>query len=205
MTSINNNQPISNNYSVFNTSVTQLSQNQTTAPTGNMGSGDGFNSTLPNVDPNKKANTFKSLFAKIGNSFGKIADAVGLGTIAHYAKQNFQAYDANKSNSVDQNEFSAVSQMIGKSFQEVDKNGNNEISLGEFKKIVGDLVDNEFKRLDTNGDAFLNVTEAAAGGYVVGNNANNNSFTVNDKDGDQLLSRNEFAGLLNDMKIKKNQ
>lgn len=198
MTSINNNQPVSTNYNIFNSSVVQQSQAQTTTTQTGIASNDGFNSTLPTTDPNKKANTFKSLFAKVGNAFGKIADAVGLGTISHYAKQNFQTYDANKSNSVEQNEFSAVSQMIGKSFQEVDKNGNQEISLGEFKKIVGDLVDHEFKTLDTNGDAFLNVTEASAGGYVVGNN----SFVANDKDGDQLLSRNEFAGLLNDMKIK---
>lgn len=203
MTSINNNQPVSNNYNIFNSSVVQQSQNQISSqPT--MGSTDGFNNSLASPDADKKANTFKSLFAKVGNAFGKIAETVGLGTIAHYAKQNFNAYDTNKSNSVDINEFSAVSQMIGKSFQEVDKNSNQEISLGEFKKIVGDLVDADFKKLDTNGDAFLNLSEASAGGYVVGNQ-NNNSFTSHDTNSDQLLSRNEFAGLLNDMKIKKNQ
>lgn len=203
MTSINNNQPVSNNYNIYNSSIVQQSQSQVTSQP-NMGTSDGFNSTMAGPDANKKANTFKSLFAKVGNAFGKIAETVGLGTIAHYAKQNFNTYDANKSNSVDANEFSAVSQMIGKRFQEVDQNGNQEISLGEFKKIVGDLVDADFKKLDTNGDAFLNLTEASAGGYVVGNQ-NNNSFTSHDTNGDQLLSRNEFAGLLNDMKIKKNQ
>lgn len=209
MTSINNSQPINTSFNTVSSSTYVAPQTTTQQPV-NYSSNDGYSAnsllsakapTAPEDTANKKAGAFKSFFAKISNTFGKVADSVGLGTISHFAKQNFTAYDTNKSNSVDANEFSAVSQMIGKSFQQVDANSNQEISLGEFKKIVGDLVDSEFKKLDTNGDAFLNMNEAAP--YVVTNGANN-SFTAHDTNGDQLLSRNEFAGLLNDMKIKKN-
>jgi len=164
------------------------------------------NNNNPTTDDvgNLQAGFFKKMFNSIGNAFGKMADVVGLGTISHYAKQNFQMYDANKTNSLDTNEFSAVSQMIGKSFQEVDSNANQEVSLGEFKKIVGDIVDSNFKALDTSDDGFLNYNEAASGGYVVANGSNN-SFASHDVNQDNLLSRNEFAGLVNDMKLKKNQ
>lgn len=172
-------------------------------------SADSFTASNPNTGStpedlaNKKAGFFKKLGNSIGNAFGKMADWVGLGTISHYAKQNFESYDADKSKSLDANEFSAVSQMIGQSFQQVDSNTNNEISFGEFKKIVGDLVDANFKALDTNSDGFLNLNEAGAGGYVVSNGIHN-SFHDHDVNQDALLSRNEFAGLVNDMKLRKN-
>lgn len=198
---------------IYNQSTTtqSVTANQNVNVTSPAVKNDAFSSNplLANTTPpattdiaNKKAGFGQRLFNNIGNAFGKIADMAGLGTIAHYAKQNFQTYDTNKSNSVDVNEFSAVSQMIGKSFQQVDTNSNQQISLGEFKKIVGDLVDANFKAADTNSDGFLNLNEAGAGGYVAGT-ANNNSFQAHDSNKDALLSRNEFAGLVNDMKLRK--
>lgn len=154
------------------------------------------------LDPNKQASGMKRMMNGIGNAFGRMADWVGLGTISHYAKENMQAYDANKSNSLDTQEFSAVSSLIAKSFQEVDSNANQEISFGEFKRIVGDIVDANFKALDTSQDGFLNYNEAFAGGYVV-NQGNQDSFRSHDKNQDGLLTRNEFAGMLNDMKLKR--
>jgi Ca2+-binding EF-hand superfamily protein len=179
----------------YNTGVAGNSYTQSS-----MGySSDNFNastSTGPTSEANKQAGFGKRFMNGIGNAFGRMADWVGLGTLSHYAKSNFEALDTNKTNSVDINEFSAVSQMIGKSFQQVDANLNNEISLGEFKKIIGDMVDAELKALDTSGDSFLNLNEASIAGY-------GNAFASHDTNQDNLLSRNEFAGLLNDIKIKK--
>lgn len=154
------------------------------------------------LDPNKQASGMKRMMNGLGNAFGRMADWVGLGTISHYAKENMQAYDANKTNSLDTQEFTAVSSLIAKSFQEVDSNANQEISFGEFKRIVGDIVDANFKALDTSQDGFVNYNEAFAGGYVV-NQGNQDSFRNHDKNQDGLLTRNEFAGLLNDMKLKR--
>ena len=188
----------------------KITQNQS-SPTINNSStplkSDSFTSnpllaTNPTNENDKKAGFGQRLMNNFGNAFGKMADLVGLGTISHYAKSNFQANDANKSNSLDTNEFSAISQMIGKSFQQVDGNSNQEISLGEFKKIIGDIVDSDFKTADTNDDGFLNMNEANTGGYVV-TNGSNNSIKAHDLNNDNLLSKNEFTGLVNDMKLRK--
>lgn len=154
------------------------------------------NITLPTDEANKQAGFGKRFFNGIGNAFGRMADWVGLGTLSHYAKSSFQELDINKNNSVDINEFSAVSQMIGMSFQQVDANTDQQISLGEYKKVIGNLVDSEFKARDTSGDGFLNLNEVINAGYA-------NAFASHDINKDNLLSRNEFAGLLNDIKIKK--
>ncbi|PIQ28285.1 hypothetical protein COW36_04375 [bacterium (Candidatus Blackallbacteria) CG17_big_fil_post_rev_8_21_14_2_50_48_46] len=159
------------------------------------------NSGSAQLDPNQQAGTMKRMMNGIGNAFGRMADWVGLGTISHYAKQNFELYDADRSNSLNAQEFSAVSSLIAKSFQEVDSNANQQVSLGEFKRIVGDLVDANFKALDTSQDGFINFNEAYAGGYVA-TQGNQNTFASHDINQDGLLSRNEFAGLLNDMKLK---
>jgi Ca2+-binding EF-hand superfamily protein len=163
-------------------------------------SSDTFNSNQ-NLNPtveeaNKQAGFGKRFFNSVGNAFGKMADWVGLGTLSHFAKANFEAMDTNHNNSVDINEFSAVGQMIGRSFQQVDSNTDQQISLGEFKKVIGDLVDAEFKALDTSADGFLNLNEVSPAGYAP-------AFASHDTNQDGLLSRNEFAGLLNDLKIKK--
>ena len=155
------------------------------------------------ADPNAQAGALKRMGHGLGNAFGRMADWVGLGTISHYAKENFKRYDANKSNSLDTQEFSAVSTLIAKSFQEVDSNTNQQISFGEFKRIVGDMVDANFKTLDTSSDGFLNYNEAYAGGYVT-NSGPQDSFRRNDRNQDGLLSRNEFAALVNDVRLRRN-
>jgi Ca2+-binding EF-hand superfamily protein len=155
------------------------------------------------ADPNAQAGAMKRMAHGIGNAFGRMADWVGLGTISHYAKENFKLYDADKSNNLNTQEFSAVSTLISKSFQEVDSNTNQQISFGEFKRIVGDLVDANFKTLDTSGDGFVNYNEAYAGGYVT-NSGPQDSFRRNDRNQDGLLSRNEFAALVNDVRLRRN-
>lgn len=153
------------------------------------------------LDPNLQAGTMKRMFNGIGNAFSHMADWVGLGTISHYAKENFQVYDTDKSNSLDAQEFTAVSQLVSLSMEQVDQNANQQVSFGEFKKIIGTIVDSNFSALDTSGDGFVNYAEASAGGYVVVHGAND-SFIEHDVNQDGLLSRNEFAGLVNDMKMK---
>lgn len=175
------------------------------APTqanGNAYGQDSYVASQQGFDPHQQAGTMKRMMNGIGNAFGRMADWVGLGTISHYAKQNFQAHDADRSNDLNAQEFSAVSSLIAKSFQEVDSNANQQISFGEFKRIVGDLVDAQFKALDTSQDGFLNYSETAAGGYVVVQ-GNQDSFVRHDANQDGLLSRNEFAGLLNDTRLRR--
>lgn len=153
-------------------------------------------------DANRQASGMKQVFNGLGNAFGRMADWVGLGTISHFAKENFQHYDADRSNFLDQNEFGAVSAMIQRSFQQVDSNADQKLSFGEFKAVVGELVDASFKAADTSGDGFLNYAEASATGYVV-TQGSQDSFISHDVNGDQLLSRNEFAGLVNDIRLKQ--
>ncbi|PKL77113.1 MAG: hypothetical protein CVV27_06825 [Candidatus Melainabacteria bacterium HGW-Melainabacteria-1] len=174
------------------------------APASQVYATDSFQNTgqSTGLDINKQAGFLKRMGNGVGNAFGRMADWVGLGTISHYAKQNFQAYDADRSNHLDSNEFTAVSQMIQRSFQQVDSNADQKISLGEFKHIVGDLVNASFKTADTSADGFLNYAEASAMGYVV-TQGSQDSFVSHDLNQDQLLSRNEFAGLVNDMKLKR--
>lgn len=162
----------------------------------------GSNQTNGGFDANKQAGFFKRMGNGIGNAFGKMADWVGLGTISHYAKQNFEANDADRSNHLDVNEFSAVGAMVGRSFQQVDANADQKLSFGEFKTLVGDLVNASLKAADASGDGFLNYAEANTAGYVV-IQGNNDSFISHDVNQDQLLSRNEFASLVNDMKIRR--
>ena len=189
-------------YSQVTSPVTTNTSSYTTSP---YATGDTYNtsSTGDTTDwMNTKASAGKRFFNGIGNAFGRIADWMGFGTISHYAKRNFDYYDANKSNSLDTNEFTTVSQLIGQSFQQVDSNTNQQISLGEFKKVIGDMVRVTFKALDTNQDSFINYVEASAGGYVT-MHGSQNSFARNDKNQDYLLSLKEFAGLINEVKLKQ--
>lgn len=159
-------------------------------------------SSTGGFDANKQAGGMKRFMNGIGNAFGHMADWVGLGTISHYAKENFQLYDGDRSNHLDVNEFGAVSALIQRSFQQVDSNTDQKISFGEFKAVIGEMVDASFKAADTSGDGFLNYAEASATGYVV-TQGSQDSFRAHDLNQDQLLSRNEFAGLVNDMRLKR--
>lgn len=158
--------------------------------------------TTPVDEANKKAGTFKMMMNSVGNGISKFADMVGLGTISKFAKDNFTLLDTNKDNNLNTTEFNAVSQLVGKSFTEIDSNVDQKISFGEFKTLARSLVESELKATDTNGDGFINLSEAGTHGYVV-NQGNQNSFTSHDSNGDGLLSLTEFAGLVNDRKFRK--
>ncbi len=158
-------------------------------------------STTP--EPDKKAGFFKRMAHGLGNGFGKIADMMGLGHINKFAKEQFKLYDTDKSNQINATEFSAVSSLVSKSFQEVDRNANQEVSYGEFHSIVRDLVKSELAATDTNTDGFVNFNEANARGLVKGTGPLNNTFVKSDANADGLLSFNEFADLINTVKLKK--
>lgn len=171
---------------------------------GTFSSGDTLSTTFPGNPANpaienadKKAAFFQRMTNSIGNAFGKIADAMGLGTLSRYAKESFASFDADKNKGIDANEFSAVSAIVGKSFQEVDRNTDQKVTFSEFKSVVSQIVDNNFKTADSNGDGFLNYNEASASGNVV-QLGSNNSFIDHDKNQDQLLSKNEFIALASD-------
>lgn len=183
-------------------STTSTAPNQNTYAADTYQTNNGNSDQAPGLDPNKQAGSMQRLMHGIGNAFGRMADWVGLGTISHYAKENFQAYDADKSNSLDAQEFTAVSQMVSLSLEQVDQNANQQVSFGEFKKIIGAIVDADYAALDTSGDGFVNYAEASTAGYVVIHGVND-SFVEHDINQDGLLSRNEFAGLVNDMKIRR--
>jgi len=123
----------------------------------------------------------------------------GLGTLSKYAKASFSSFDTNKNKGIDSNEFIAVSSIVGKSFSEVDKNTDNKVTFSEFKSVVSQILDNDFKMADTNADGFLNYNEAMASGKVVQHGANN-SFLEHDLNRDELLSKNEFIALSADPK-----
>lgn len=191
------------------TSISQIS-NQTEQKT-NYSKSDSFSgsfvamasSTDVPADPDAKAGLGKRMMHGLGKGFDKLADFVGLGKISQFAKQQFSLYDTDKDKKINATEFSAVSELVGKSFQEVDRNSNQEISNGEFKTIVRALVENEMATTDTNSDGFVNFNEANARGLVRSTGNLNNTFLKNDKNGDGLLSFREFADLLNDTKLNK--
>lgn len=208
-----------NNISVQNTSQVQpISQpivTQNTLPTTNTSSSSIKNDSVswsntaqssnqtPQTDiRNAQAGFSKKLFNGIGNMFGKVADMVGMGTFSRIAKNQFIQNDLDKSNQINQQEFTAVGQMIQKSFQSVDRNSNGEISLGEFKTVVKDIIDAEMKMTDTSGDGFVNYNEATTRGLVTSSGPQD-SFTRNDINQDGLLSTKEFANLLEEQKFRK--
>jgi len=151
---------------------------------------------------NKQASTLKKIGNSVARAFSKVADFVGLGTASHFAKDAFKTYDGNKDNHLDVNEFYPVSQLLGTQFQPIDANADQKVSFGEFKRLVGDLLDAEMRLTDTSGDGFVNYNEAYARGYV-GFQGNQNAFTVADKNQDNLLSFGEFAALANSRKFNK--
>lgn len=215
-----------NNVNVSNTSYTQQTTGLPTTslpPTGlptttsNSGSIKNDNTSWSSVatstmqsngssggpsDPNLQAGFAKKFFSGLGNMFGKVADLVGMGTYSRIAKNQFIQNDLDKNNSLNAQEFTAVGQMIQKSFQTVDRNNNGQISLGEFKTVVKDIVDAEMKMTDTSGDGFVNYNEAMARG-LVNNSGPQDSFRRNDVNQDGLLSKNEFANLIEEQKIRK--
>lgn len=202
--------------SVSNLSFGSYPDSNTTTVTSNNSNGNGnntttstndtFNSAFPGNPNNsaiqnadKKAAFFQKMTNSIGNVVGKIADAMGLGTLSKYAKSSFNSFDADKNKGIDNNEFMAVSSIVGKSFAEVDKNTDNKVTFSEFKSVVSQIVENDFKMADTNADGFLNYNEASASGKVV-QLGSNNSFLEHDANKDELLSKNEFIALSADPK-----
>lgn len=162
------------------------------------------NNTSSNSSSGIKAGFFKRMMNGVSNTFGKVADMMGMGTFSRIAKNQFNANDFDKSNHLNQQEFTAIGQMIQKSFQEVDRNGNQEISLGEFKTVVRDIVEGEMKLTDTNQDGFINREEATARN-MVNTQGSQDSFSRNDVNGDGLLNLKEFAGMMDEQKLRKNQ
>lgn len=162
------------------------------------------NTNSGNSESNIKAGFFKRMMNGVSNAFGKVADMVGMGTFSRIAKNQFNSNDTDKSNHLNQQEFTAIGQMIQKSFQEVDRNGNQEISLGEFKTVVRDIVEGEMKLTDTNQDGFINREEATARN-MVNTQGSQDSFARNDVNSDGLLNLKEFAGMMDEQKLRKNQ
>lgn len=162
------------------------------------------NNTSSNSSSGIKAGFFKRMMNGVSNTFGKVADMMGMGTFSRIAKNQFNANDFDKSNHLNQQEFTAIGQMIQKSFQDVDRNGNQEISLGEFKTVVRDIVEGEMKLTDTNQDGFINREEATARN-MVNTQGSQDSFSRNDVNGDGLLNLKEFAGMMDEQKLRKNQ
>ncbi len=190
------------NFGAVSAATSSVSETSTHSPSDAFAGNSYSASSSGSTDPNAKAGFAKRMMHGIGNGIGRIADMMGLGTISKFAKDNFRTYDTNNDNKIIAGEFSAVSALVNKTFEQVDSNANQEVSFGEFKSLVRDLVDAELQATDTDGDGFVNRNEATVRGLIT-TQGQQDSFTVADKNTDGLLSFTEFANMVNSRKFNK--
>ncbi len=151
----------------------------------------------------KQAGLFKRMGNGIGNFFSDVASTMGMGSMAHFAKESFDRTDSNRNNHLDAQEFTIVSQLTGVSLDQVDKNGDQKVVYSEYKSIASSIIKGLFQQADSSNDGFLNFAEAQSAGYVF-SVGNSDSFALSDTNKDSLLSRSEFLAL-NDNYYKGNK
>ncbi|PAA85666.1 hypothetical protein BOX15_Mlig029988g2, partial [Macrostomum lignano] len=129
------------------------------------------------------------------------------------ARQLFDAFDADKSGSLDKQEFAALVRAftsdqpdakIAELMKEVDKDGNGKIEFGEFEpvanKTFAPLPDLKFladyRALDTDGNGLLGKEEIAQLATKLGKSVDPAKLAAADKDGDGNLNYLEFVALM---------